>query len=288
VRHLTAVACFLSIVLSLLLPSTARAAERPGTTPLTVGIVPYMSTGALLRVHEPLANSLEDSLQRPISLRTAPDYPSFFQRLRDGSYDIVITPPHYGWLAIRDHAFQPLLVHKEPIRGVLVSAADQPVRSIADLRGGSIAVTDRSALMAILGALTLADEGLVENRDYQFVKAVSHSSAVHNAVTGKTRAALVNATSLLLAAPEVRARAHLWRELAVFPGQFYIAHPRLGQRETKAVLAALLAFERAPAGQEFFTNTALGGFREITAEDRKLLERSLPETRRLLREAASQ
>ena len=287
-RHLTAFTCFLTLLLGLLLPGVIRAGEGTSTTPLTVGIVPYMSTGSLLRVHESLARSLEDSLQRPVNLRTAPDYPSFFQRLRDGAYDIVITPPHYGWLAIRDYAFQPLLVHKEPIRGVLVSTAEHPVKSAADLRGGSIAITDRSALMAILGVLTLAEEGLVENRDYHFVKAVSHSSAIHNAVTGKTRAALVNATSLLLAPQEIRQRAHIWRELAVFPGQFYIAHPRLVQRETKAVLAALLAFERTPAGQDFFTSTALGGFREITAEDRKLLERSLPETRRLLREAARQ
>lgn len=287
-RHLTALTCFLTLGLGLFLSSAAQASERPTGTPLTVGIVPYMSTGMLLRTHAPLAKSLEESMQRPINIRTAPDYPSFFRRLREGAYDIAISAPHYGWLAIRDHGFQPLLVHREPIRGILVSAVDQPVKRAADLRAGSIAITDRSALMAILGSLTLADEGLIENRDYQFVSAVSHSSAIHNAVTGKTRAALVNATSLLLAPPEIRQRTHVWRELAVFPGQFYIAHPRLGEHDTKAVLAALLSFERTTAGQDFFTSTGQGGFRPISAEDGKVLERSLPETRRLLRDTAQQ
>jgi len=286
-RHLSLFVCALSLALGLLLPHPANAAEKPAGAPLTVGIVPYMSTGMLLRTHAPLAQSLESSLQRPVNLRTAPDYKSFFQRLRAGDYDIAITPPHYGWLAIRDHGFQPLLVHRDPIRGILVSAADQPVKNIADLRGASIAVTDRSALMAILGALTLADAGLVENRDYQFVSAVSHSSAIHNAITGKTRAALVNATSLVLSPPEIRQRTQVWGDLAVFPGQFYIAHARLGE-DHKAVIAALQAFERSPAGQEFFTNTAQGGFRALTADDRKILERALPETRRQLREAAQQ
>lgn len=286
-RQLTLFVCALSLALGLLLPHPATAAEKPAGAPLTVGIVPYMSTGMLLRTHAPLAQSLESSLQRAVNLRTAPDYKSFFQRLRAGDYDIAITPPHYGWLAIRDHGFQPLLVHRDPIRGILVSAADQPVKNIADLRGASIAVTDRSALMAILGAQTLADEGLVENRDYQFVSAVSHSSAIHNAITGKTRAALVNATSLVLSPPEIRQRTQVWRDLAVFPGQFYIAHARLGE-DHRAVIAALQAFERSPAGQEFFTNTAQGGFRALTADDRKILERALPETRRQLREAAQQ
>lgn len=285
-RQLTLFVCALSLALGLIL-QPASAAGKPSGAPLTVGIVPYMSTGMLLRTHAPLAQSLESSLQRPVNLRTAPDYKSFFQRLRAGDYDIAITPPHYGWLAIRDHGFQPLLVHRDPIRGILVSAADQPVKNIADLRGASIAVTDRSALMAILGAQTLADEGLVENRDYQFVSAVSHSSAIHNAITGKTRAALVNATSLVLSPPEIRQRTQVWRDLAVFPGQFYIAHARLGE-DHRAVIAALQAFERSPAGQEFFTNTAQGGFRALTADDRKILERALPETRRQLREAAQQ
>ena len=283
-RHLSLFVCALSLALGLILPHPATAAEKPAGTPLTLGIVPYMSTGMLLRTHAALAQSLESSLQRPVNLRTAPDYKSFFQRLRAGDYDIAITPPHYGWLAIRDHGFQPLLVHRDPIRGILVSAADQPVKNIADLRGASIAVTDRSALMAILGAQTLADEGLVENRDYQFVSDVSHSGAIHNAITGKTRAALVNATSLVLSPPEIRQRTQVWRDLAVFPGQFYIAHARLGE-DYKEVIAALQAFERSPAGQEFFTNTAQGGFRALTADDRKTLERALPETRRQLREA---
>lgn len=284
-RHLTLFVCTLSLALGLILPHPVLAGEKPAGAALTIGIVPYMSTGMLLRTHAPLAKSLEESLKRPVNLRTAPDYKSFFQRLRAGDYDIAITPPHYGWLAIRDHGFQALLVHRDPIRGILVSAADKPIREIADLRGASIAVTDRSALMAILGELTLADEGLVENRDYHFVSAVSHSSAIHNAITGKTRAALVNATSLILSPPDIRQRTLVWRDLAVFPGQFYIAHPRLGERDAKAVLAALLAFEAAPAGQEFFTSTSQGGFRPITAEDRKTLERALPETRRLLRDA---
>lgn len=282
-RRPTAFFSCLILLLGLLLPALVRALPADGDKALTIGIVPFMSTGALLRIHEPLARSLEDSLQRPVSLKTAPDYPQFFQRLRNGDYDMVIAPPHFGWLAIRDHGYQALLVHREPIRGILVSAARQPVNSVADLRGATIAITDRSALMAIIGALTLADEGLQENRDYRFIPAVSHSSALHNAVSGKTRAALINATSLLLAAPDIREATQTWRELAVFPGQFYIAPPRLDKSALQALLAALRAFEQSPAGQAFFAATGQGGYRMINDDDRAMLERTLPETRRLLR-----
>lgn len=287
-RHLSLLLCVLSLVLGLLLPHPATATEKGSRSALTLGIVPYVSTGTLLRTHATMAKSLESSLQRSINLRTAPDYQSFFRRLRAGDYDIAIAPPHYGWLAIRDHGFQPLLVHRDPIRGILVGSTDQPIREIGDLRGASIAVTDRSALMAILGALVLADQGLQENRDYKFLAAVSHSSAIHNAISGKTRAALVSATSLALSPPDIRQRTQVWGDLVVFPGQFYIAHARLSELDSKAVIAALLAFEHTPAGQEFFATSAQGGFRPLSADDRKILERALPETRRLLREVAQQ
>lgn len=288
VHLLPAFICCLCLALGLALPVPAAAAQKAAGTPLTVGLMPYLSTRTLLRTHEPLVHSLEQQLNRPVQLRTAPDYPTFFRRLRDGAYDIVISAPHYGWLAIKDYGYQPLLVHKEPIRGVLVTAAAQPLTRTDELRGGTIAVTDRSALMAILGALSLADEGLIEGRDYRFVSAVSHSSAIQNAVMGKTRAALVNSTGLLLSPSEIRDKAVIWRELAVFPGQFYIAHPRMLQDELNAVRSALLGFEQSAAGREFFTTTRQGGYRALSAEDRAQLDRSLPETRRLLREALAQ
>ena len=52
--------------------------------------------------------------------------------------------------------------------------------------------------------------------------------------------------------------------------------------DQKAIKAALLAFERSAEGQAFFEKTRNEGFRETTAADNALLDRALPETRRLL------
>lgn len=275
----------LSLAPALLLGGTPALAKNGSGEALTVGLMPYLSTRTLLHTHEALAHSLEQTLQRPVQLRTATDYQDFFQHLRNGSYDLVISPPHYAWLAISDYGYQPLLVHKEPIRGVIVSASNKPLHSSRDLRGGSIAINDRSALLAIIGSQVLAAEGLQEGRDYHFINTVSHSSALQNAVIGKTRAALVNATSLRLAPPDIRERTLVWREIAVIPGQFYIARPGLAAATVDAVRKALLVFEASAAGREFFSSTGQGGYRPVNADDRALLERALPETRRLLHAA---
>jgi phosphonate transport system substrate-binding protein len=263
-----------------------HAADKSSTTqgPLSIGIHPYLSTRTLLELHDPLARSLETQLTRTVTLRTAPDYPSFFKRMREGAYDLVIAPPHFGWLAIKDMNYQPVLVHKEPIRALLITAQKTPLRGFDDLRGQTIAVTDRSALMAILTTVILNDQGLKEGLDYHFQSAVSHSSAIHNAVSGKTRAALINATSLQVAPEEIRQQTLIWREMVRFPGQFVVAHPRIAATDLNSIQLALQAFEQSPAGQGFFRNTNQGGYRTFSIEDQKQLDRALPETRRLLSE----
>lgn len=270
-----------SMLLAAALPARAEEGER-GARPLTIGIVPYLSTRNLLAIHQPQARSLEVSLQQPIQIQTAPDFDTFVKRLVSGDYDLAIAPPHYARLAIKDYGYHALLVHKAPIRGVLVTTRQQPLVGVDDLRGKTIAIADRSALLVILGAATLADLGLREDKDYRFIEAPSHASALHSAVSGKAAAALVTQTALLVAPPELQRDAVVWRELAQIPGQFYVAHNRLPDARQKAIKAALLAFERSAEGQVFFDKTRNEGFREPTSADNTLLDRALPETRRLL------
>lgn len=254
----------------------------PAAKPLTVGLMPYLSTRTLLANYQPIALALEQSLKQPVLLLTAPDFDTFVRRVFDGEYDIVLLAPHYARLATKEYGYSALIMHKAPIRGVLISSRNAPLKSFDDLRGQIISVVDRSALIAVAGVLTLADAGLREGSDYRFVESVSHSSALHNTVSGRARAALVSHSTLILAPEELQREAVVWREIATVPGQFYIAHNRVPVARQQVVKAALLAFEKTAEGQRFFEKTSHGGFREPSNEDYALLDRLLPETRRHL------
>lgn len=274
-----AMLCSCLLCCPLLSQAEEKAADR---RPLMVGLMPYLTTRTLLANYQPIAEALEKSLHQPVNLQTAPDFDTFVKRVLDGEYDVALLAPHYARLATKEYGYVPLLLHKAPIRGVLASSRSKPLNSFDDLRGQEISVVDRSALIAIAGALTLAENGLKENVDYRFVETVSHSSALHNAISGKARAALVSYSTLVLAAPDLQRDTQVWRDIANIPGQFYIAHSRIPVARQQAVKAALLAFEKSPEGQEFFEKTKHGGFREPTAADNALLDRMLPETRRQL------
>jgi phosphonate transport system substrate-binding protein len=265
-----------------LLPALAPAQEKTVLRPLSVGLMPYLATRTLLASYQPIALALERELKQPVQLNTAPDYDTFIKRVVDGEYDVVVLAPHYARLVTRDYGFIPLLVHKAPIRGVLITSRNKPLYSTEELRGETVAIAERSALLVIVGALTLSDEGMKEGSDYQFVETVSHSSALHNAISGKSRAALISYSTLTLAAPELQKDALIWRELNTIPGQFYVVHNRIPPERQKAIKTALLAFEKTPDGQQFFEKTKHGGYREPSREDGEFLDRLLPETRRQL------
>lgn len=278
-RLLLCCACALCIVF----PSVAQ--DKAEARTLVIGLMPYLSTRTLMANYQPVADALQQSLKQPVTLLTAPNFDVFVERVLNGDYDVALLAPHYARLAIKDYGYAPLLLHKAPIRGILVTGKDAPLKSFDELRGHNIAIVDRSALIVIAGALTLAENGLKENQDYRFIETVTHSSALHNAITGKARAALVSHSTLVLASTELQQNAQVWRDIATIPGQFYIAHNRLPPARQSAIKAALLAFEKTPEGQQFFEKTKHAGFREPTAEDFALLDRTLPETRKLLGKA---
>lgn len=268
--------------LALLAAGPLPAQERPAGKPLILGILPYLSTRTLLATYQPIAQALELDLKQTVQLVTAPDFDTFVKRLLNGDYDIAVVAPHYARLAIREYGYSALLLHKSPIRSVLVTARNNPLTNLSDLRNQTVAIVERSALVAIGGAISLADAGLREDVDYKFVETVSHSSALYNAVSGKSRAAIVSYSTLILASPELQQDAVVFRELTRIPGLFYLAHSRLPAARQAAVKAALLHFESSPEGQSFFEKASHGGFRDANKDDAEFLDRMLPETRRLL------
>ncbi|MDD2885503.1 MAG: phosphate/phosphite/phosphonate ABC transporter substrate-binding protein [Dechloromonas sp.] len=263
-----------------------QAAEQ--TQPVfKIGVMPYLSTRSLLNTYQPIADAIEKRLQRPVQLLTAPDFDSFLERTLNGDYDLSVLAPHYARLAMVDRGFHALVRHVLPIRGLLVTARDRPLQKFSDLRGESIAIVDRSALLAIVGSVTLAEQGLIEGRDYQFSQSVSHSSALHNALTGNNRVALISHTTLVLAPPEVQARTIVWQELNKIPGLFYITPANTPDTLRRTLRDALLTFEKSANGQEFIEKTRHGGFMTPSTDDYRFLDRLLPETRQQLKNRPS-
>lgn len=275
-------------VAGLLLGLVGSVAAQDGRKPVEVvplqfGLMPYLNTRTLIATYDPLLTFLQNDLQRPVQLLTAPDFDTFTSRVFRGDYDLVLLAPHYARLATVDYGYTPLVVHKQPIHCVLLTHRERPLKRLDELRGETVAVVDRSALLGIMAAQWFGEAGLAEQKDYRFVETTSHSSAVHLAVTGKARAAVVSQSTFKLIAKELQDDTAVFGECPSVPGQFIIAHGRLSAEQRAAIKASLYRFEKSAEGQAFFAKTLHGGYREPSRDDARQMDKVLPETRRLLK-----
>ncbi len=243
-------------------PVWAAAAE-----PLVLGVFPNQSAREIIETYRPLADALEKSLQRRITVYSARDFKTFIARTREGEYDILLTAPHLAWLARQDAGYRPLLKYTQPVRGLLVVKSTSPIQDVAALRGRILATADPLALVVLAMQAELDARGLRRNLDYRTVAAGAHINALMQVVNGRADAAVLGRHPFNLAAPELRQQVRVIAETPPLSSLMYLAHPRLHDAEAQAVSQALRAFAATPPGQAFMQHGGYGSFASVDGSE---------------------
>jgi len=268
--------------LALLVAGTARAAD----VPLEVGIFPYLSTQAILATFQPVRAHLETALKRPVQLSTAQDFPAFVARTQHGDYDLVITAPHFARLAQREAGYVPLVQFTRDLRGVVVIAADSPAKSITALRGRSIAVPSRLAIVSMMGLRLFARGGLNPGRDFTLQSMPSHSSAVLSVRNGENAAAFIEASVLQQMPAEIASGVRVLATTGHVPSLVFIAHSHLARAERDRLKTELLRFAvDTEEGRAFLKSSRFEGLRAVTEKDMRTFDSYMDELKEQLRVA---
>lgn len=247
--------------LALLLAGGARAAEAP----LRFGVFPNLTARQTLQTYAPLARALERRLGRPVLIYTAPNFPIFVARTREGVYDFVLTAPHLAWLARQDAGYRPLLKYSTQARGLLVTRVNAGPATVEALRGRTVAVADPLSLAALAIGTELAARKMVSGRDYTVQPSGSHSNALAQVIAGRVDAAIVGIHPYAMQPETIRAQLRTLIETPPLSSLTYLAHPRLRDREAEALRAGLLAFADSPEGRDFLASGDYG--RLVAADD---------------------
>lgn len=252
------------LAFALLMAGVARAAEAP----LVFGVLPNLTTRQMLKTYAPLAQFLERHLGRRVVLYSAPDFPTFVARTREGVYDLLLTPPHLAWLARQDAGYRPLLKYSAQVRGLLVTRNDDGLASVEALHGRSVAITDPLALATLAIEMELTKRGIVRGRDYTARPSGSHTNAIAQVLAGRVDAAIVGIHPYRMQPEAVRAQLRILLETPSLSSLTYLAHPRLRDHDAEMLRAGLLAFAKSPEGRAFLANGDYGGL--VAAEDSEL------------------
>lgn len=248
------------------------AKAESGTGELVFGVYPFLSSGQIADRFSPLRDHLAKQLERPVSMRSAPDFEAFIERTRKGEYDIVFTAPHIGRLAEQREGYRVLAQTGYSIVIVLLVRKDGPIRKLTDLKGHSLAVGARLSMSYQMVNRALESEGLVIGRDVRFVDTTNFSN-VFETLIRKEADAGATGTLLWNSAPEEKHNVlrEIWRSQTV-PGFLILAHPRLGWQTLDRIKQSLFDFGNTPVGKAYFEQTQQIDFRPIDAATLKRID----------------
>jgi phosphonate transport system substrate-binding protein len=261
----------------LLVPALAR--SRTQAEALRIGLVPYLSTRALVNVFDPLRLHLQQSLARPMVAFTAVNHVAFANSLRQGDYDFAFMPAHTMHVAAEDWGYVPLARTRAPTRIVLATRADSPLDSIDALRGKRVVLLDRLAITSKVAIDELEARSLRARRDLEIEYLVNISSVLLALDRPDVAAVAVIESTLQDFPLAMRQRVRVLAHLRTVPSPGFAALPRLAAPERERLRAALLAFAGAPGG-----STAQAPLEPVTLAD---LEPLAPYAARLRRELAT-
>jgi phosphonate transport system substrate-binding protein len=250
---------------------------------LEFGVLPNINTRALIAAYEPMRAYLERHLGLPVRLSTARDWPTFQQRVLEQSFDLIAAAPNIARLAELDAGWQALAVLQPDTEGLLVHAAQRPLRDLQDLRGQRLALANPASLVALHGMAWLAQQGLQSGRDFTQV-AVPTDDSVAGPLLGGDCVAAVLSGGELRAVPEAQ-RVQLVRaaRFAEVPSFVLCAARHVPARTARHWRELLLSFAGdTEFGSHFFRPAGPRTLVPADAAWARALDGYLPNTRAAL------
>lgn len=248
------------LLAQMLAPSAATGSERSA---LTLGVFPYVSPVQLAAFHAPLKDYLAKSLQRPVTLVTAPDFDSFVERTRLGQYDIIFTAPHLGRLAeIRD-GYKPLVQTSHTVQGFFLARKDSDIHTIKDLRGKTVMIAQKVSIVYQMAEHTLRENGLVPGESVTIVDTRTHNNAMQAPLRGEADASVTGKLLWYVLDDAQKDQLRVIGTTQEAPGFLVMAHRRLTARETKEIRKLLLDFNLKPDSKSYFTTNGFDKFQPV-------------------------
>jgi phosphonate transport system substrate-binding protein len=249
-----------AILILIVLSASAEDTPAPSPAPLSFGVVPQQATAELARNWTPVFQYLGERAGVELRFATAPDIPTFEQRMAAGEYDLAYMNP-YHYTVFHAHPGYDAIARQsnKRIRGILVIRRDSDIEDIADLDGQTLAFPAPAAFAAsVLPRAALKEAGIrVEPR---YVR--SHDSVYLAVAEGLYPAGGGIERTFANIEPELRDSLRvLWRTKDYTPHAF-AAHPRVDPALVTRVRDAMLSMADDPDGRALL---AALGFEGITA-----------------------
>lgn len=194
-----------------LLPLTSFAAE------LKFGLLPRLSEKEMVEGFTPFAKHLEKELGVKVTLVVPKDFDTWTKEAKAGAYDIAYTNPYLYVVVKKDvKVAEPLVIASEPeignqLYGTIIVKKDSPIKTIADLKGKTIAATDPGSAGAYLVQMLMLQEAKIKKDDVKLIFEKKRDPVADAVLAGKADAGFVRDDDV----EKLKAGADKFRKLGV-------------------------------------------------------------------------
>lgn len=244
----------LFFILMILLSSATRADE----VSLTMGIVPQQAASKLARLWGPIIHKLSQNTDLKIRFVTAPNIPTFEQRLAQGEYDIAYMNPYHFTVFNEAPGYKAIAkAENKKIKGIFVTQKDSPITDLTELDGTTLAFPAPAAFAA-----TLLTQAELKKRNISFIpKYVSSHDSVYQAVAkGIYPAGGGIVRTLNNIDPAIKSQLRiLWTSDGFTPHAVAI-HPRLNVQTTQKIREAITHLHTDEEGKQLLAALNITAF----------------------------
>lgn len=253
-----------------------------------IAIFPYLSPQKLTQLYLPLAKNLEQELDHPVRVVSAPNYTSFMKRLERQEYLLVINASHMARMAQLDSHYVPILRPITDLDAVVVIPSGSILKDISGLQNGRVAVPSPIAQITQIAGALMRESGLEPGKDVTLVNHPTHSSAVLAVVNGFVDAAVVSSRALDQIGDRVDGKVRVLKDSkqlrAPVPGRappvIYQVSPTLGQGAQEELKRIISHFANdTPEGKAFIDRFGYQGLRSLDPGELEAMDPFLPELR---------
>lgn len=175
----------------LAIPLTSFAAE------LKFGLLPRLAEKEMVEGFTPLAKYLEKELGVKVTIIVPKDFDTWTKDAKAGAYDIAYTNPYQYVVvkkAVKDAA--PVVIASEPeigkeLFGTIIVKKDSPVKSIAELKGKTVAATDPGSAGAYLVQMLMLQKAGLKKDDVKLIFEKKRDPVADAILAGKAEAGFV-------------------------------------------------------------------------------------------------
>jgi len=264
---------FCKLILTLLLICSAPALTFADTTggasklPSEFGVFPYLPPRQLESVFAPVAIDLSSALGEELIFTTAISYDQFSNKLDNKQFDIAFIQPFDYIRRAKDAGYIPLATPNEPLKAVIATIDRSPLKTLEDLRGGTITLPPKTAAVSILTTAHFIENGFMPGVDIHFKYTRSHMSCMHQVLIGNAIACGTALPPLRFFENKMKAKTRVIEETRSIPHTLFVIHSRVSKKDREAILKRILTWSKLVMGREFLRKGKFKPFKAAKDSD---------------------